>query len=99
MIRYDNHDRINRIMLFISDECIEILASSNRWHFDGTFKICPILFKQVFTIHAVYKSILIACAYMILPKKDKEIYLIAFTKLKEIIMSSRGSVNLKVMKI
>ena len=33
---YDNHKR-NRILLFCSESCIEILSMSKIWHADGTF--------------------------------------------------------------
>lgn len=37
----------NRIIVFAADEPLLHLASSDVWFMDGTFKTCPIIFKQV----------------------------------------------------
>ena len=69
----------------MSDTGMEILAQSQRWHIDGTFKKCPKLLKQLLTFHAQYKNELFSCAYCVLPDKTTETYAIVFNKLKEII--------------
>ena len=41
------------MLLFSTEENLDVLKSNTTWHADGTFKSCPTLFYQVFTIHAV----------------------------------------------
>jgi hypothetical protein len=53
-----------RAMLFASDIGLEILASSPKWHVDGTFQKCPKLFYQILTL---YKDEMIPVAYKVLP--------------------------------
>ncbi len=40
-LKFDNHSRTDRIILFSCDESLKILAESKQWHIDGTFKIAP----------------------------------------------------------
>jgi hypothetical protein len=40
----------------MSDFGIEIMAQSEKWHFDGTLKKCQKLLKQLLTVHAIYKN-------------------------------------------
>ena len=37
----------NRIIVFAADEPLQHLANSETWFMDGTFKGCPVIFKQV----------------------------------------------------
>ena len=39
-------------MIFSTKEDLRHLNSANYWVMDGTFKIVPILFLQIYTIHA-----------------------------------------------
>ena len=95
-LRYDNKSNSDRIILFVSDTGLEILALSFRWNLDGTFKMAPKFFKQVVTIRALHKNKYFVCAYMLLPKKDQLTYETVFGKLKEILLKEKGKINLKV---
>lgn len=48
---FDTNDR-ERIIAYASDYQLQILAKSQRWHIDGTFKCCPSIYYQIFSIHA-----------------------------------------------
>ena len=47
---YDNLNHKNRMIVFGTDQCLVHLANSNIWHMDGTFKMCPTLFEQLYVI-------------------------------------------------
>lgn len=85
-LRFDNKDSKSRILIFMSDSGAETLANSMTWHFDGTFKACPKLFYQILTIHGNFHHRVIPCAYILLSKKNRQIYLETFSKLKEILL-------------
>ena len=47
-------DDPDRFLIFGSTDALEMLAESSRWHGDGdgTFKTAPLIFKQMYSIHA-----------------------------------------------
>ena len=47
---HDNNNNNNRIIVFASERCIRYLSNSNDWFMDGTFKVCPTLFDQLYVI-------------------------------------------------
>jgi hypothetical protein len=76
----------NRIIIFATNDNIEFLKSADTWFIDGTFKTCPPLFKQLYTVHGnLLGDNLIPLVYMLLPGKSEEIYRRAFTLLREIL--------------
>ena len=59
---YDDSDDHDRIMLFVTGENLELMTRNQDWLCDGTFDITPLLFKQLFTIHIVYKDKPLPCS-------------------------------------
>ena len=51
-----------------------MLRDSPDWHVDGTFKVCPTLFYQLFTIHAVVHGQMVPCVFALLPDKKETTY-------------------------
>lgn len=45
-----------RAVMFGTSKNLEILGDCDIWSADGTFKTCPVLFKQVWVIHGYYRS-------------------------------------------
>lgn len=41
---------------------------------DGTFKVTPSIFFQVYTIHVMYKDAVVPLVYALLPNKTEETY-------------------------
>ena len=58
------------------------LISELYWYSDGTFKVCPSLFAQVFTIHGLVKKIAFPFVYALLPNKEEASYQSVFQVLK-----------------
>jgi len=44
---------VDRILMFGTMENINGIQQNEHWFVDGTFKVAPVLFYQVFTIHAM----------------------------------------------
>lgn len=44
---------VNRMLIFSTSRNIGLLASSNHWYADGTFKTVPLIFEQLYTIHGI----------------------------------------------
>lgn len=51
-ILHDNEDCNNRVIIYSTPYLLSELASSKNWASDGTFKICPEIFYQVYIIRA-----------------------------------------------
>lgn len=58
---YDSrdHDEIDdgRVLVFSTKQNLEILSQSQMWFLDGTFKVSPTIFTQVFTVMCIVPSI------------------------------------------
>lgn len=73
---YDNrsiNSRINRIIIFASPDCLEILSQSNHVFMDGTFSSCTKGFYQLYVLHVIYKMkpLPVVYALLVITKKKK----------------------------
>ena len=71
-----------RIILYATPKFLSILGKSNNWFCDGTFKIVPDLFFQLYPIHAKFEGLVIP--YALLPNKEEMTYDRVFRKILEI---------------
>ena len=69
----------NDIHMFATEDNLKILAEADELYMDGTFRITPRLFYQVFTVKHGQQFPL---AYSLLPGKSREVYNDCFTMLK-----------------
>ena len=73
----------SRILIFATDTTMDLMEGAEHVFVDGTFKVVPELFFQLYTIHA--RSALgnvLPCAYVLLPNKTRETYNRMFAALK-----------------
>ena len=68
----------------LSPRMLSLLEESQSWYADGTFKVVPELFFQLYTIHAEKDSMIIPCVYALLTNKSELTYKKLFTKLLDI---------------
>ena len=62
------------ILIFGTSKSIEFLKDSPHWCFDGTFKVVPEIFCQLFTVHAMVDHHTIPCTYALLLDKTQITY-------------------------
>lgn len=75
MVLFDSGPGQNRIILMGCQELLDGLARADIWLADGTFKVVPTLFFQLYTIHFVFGSgINPASLYCLLTNKTSESY-------------------------
>ena len=74
-----------RLLLFASPEAVQLLQDSNHWFVDGTFKTCPDLFYQVYTIHALKLDRVLPCVYVLLANKSQPTYECLFAEVKRLV--------------
>lgn len=74
----------NRIIVFAADEPLLHLAASDTWFMDGTFKGCPVIFKQLYVIRALLDSGAVSCVYAYIPGKERLQALGVLTRVRKI---------------
>ena len=57
-------DDDNRILVFGTERSLELLGLYRHWFCDGTFKIVPELFYQLFTIHLLVNDKTVPCLFV-----------------------------------
>ena len=75
----------DRIMMFGCAHNLEVLEKAETWLGDGTFRIAPPQYKQVYTVHGSLCGFTIPCIYICLPDKKKTTYKRAFAKVVELV--------------
>lgn len=64
----------DRILIFASDEQVDILQDAEEFLVDGTFKVVPEIFYQLFIIHGVFRDHVIPLVYALLRRKNAQTY-------------------------
>ena len=73
---------VNRMFIFATHEALDLLANSPQWFADGTFKICPEIFFQIYSIHAQSNNEVIPCVFGLLPNKNEITYIQFLTEVR-----------------
>lgn len=77
-------DDVDRIILLGTNDNVLFLQDNNNWFADGTFKVSPNMFYQVYTIHAIKCNTVLPLIYSLLPDKREETYIRLFDALLDI---------------
>ncbi|XP_053202906.1 uncharacterized protein LOC128387687 [Panonychus citri] len=64
----------DRILVFGSFKSFQRLAEADNIYMDGTFKSCPKLFYQIYTIHVMINKLMVPVIYCLLPDKRNRTY-------------------------
>ena len=83
-LRYDSNNEDLRVLIFATDETLGLLERSDCWFCDGTFKVVPELFYQLYTVHVLQENFVIPCVYALLPNKAEATYDLLFAELRNI---------------
>ena len=65
---------VNRLIIFATNDAIRLPATNSHWFMDGTFKVCPEIFFQIYTIHALINHQIFPCVFALLPNKTEATY-------------------------
>ncbi|XP_029848582.2 uncharacterized protein LOC115330735 [Ixodes scapularis] len=72
-----------RFIVFCSPDMLALLGSSRQWFADGTFKVAPALFYQLYTVHCKVNGAVIPAVYVLMRSKTEA----AYTKLLSVLKS------------
>jgi len=78
---FDSEVDLDRIFIFGTDQALQLLVNSEDWFGDGTFKVCPEVFFQVYTVHAKIAERVLPCIYALLPNKQEVTYRQLFNRI------------------
>ena len=84
-LQYDSGAEENRILIFGTEESKRVLELSENWQADGTFKVTPPIFAQVYSIHTSRHGDLVPAFYCLLPNKAQETYERLFRAVRQLI--------------
>ena len=80
----NDDNELSKIVLFATNQTLKILADARAISVDGTFKMAPKLWKQLFIVCAeVPGGVWLPCAFGLLPDKKESTYIKFFYRLKE----------------
>ena len=63
-----------RILIFATQQGLQLLADYDHWFMDGTSKLCPQIFFQIYSIHALVNNQTLPCVFGLLPNKTENTY-------------------------
>ena len=58
----------SRIVIFASEECLQLLSRSKTWYMDGNFKMSPKLFMQLYVIRVPLGETAVSVVYILLQR-------------------------------
>ncbi|XP_065321597.1 uncharacterized protein LOC135929030 [Gordionus sp. m RMFG-2023] len=79
---YDSGHHDHRCLIFSTVKNIQFLSTCDKWYADGTFKTCPPLFQQIYTIHGMKYDTIIPAVYILMASRRHQNYLNIFEKIK-----------------
>ena len=65
---------LERIFIFTSDLGLQFLYECDQWYADVTFKVCPEVFYQVYTVHGQQRGRICPRVFGLLPNKTEATY-------------------------
>jgi hypothetical protein len=71
-------------LIFATDEQVDILQDTEDLLVDGTFKVVPEIFYQLFIIHGVFRDHVVPLIYALLRRKNAETYQYLITEILNI---------------
>ncbi len=71
----------DKVLIFSTRKNLEILCAAPIIYGDGTFFAAPLLFGQLYTLHALYHNQMLPLVFALLPSKDEATYMRMFTAL------------------
>ena len=84
-LQYDSGPGEDRVIIFATQEALDVLKGARNVFSDGTFKTCPNLFTQIYTIHADLRGKVVPMVYALLANKRHGTYLKLLTAVKSLL--------------
>ena len=73
-LQFDSGSGDHRVLIFASPNQLDILSEAEEILIDGTFKVTPTIFTQLYTIHGVYRNGVFPLVFALLSDKQQQTY-------------------------
>ena len=80
----DQKSKVHKYILLGTKFSLRILAKGSKWFCDGTFKVAPEGYKQIYIFMTKYENFTVPCLYLLLTSKKEILYNIAFNHIKSL---------------
>ena len=87
----------NDMIIFATDANLRRLSACDTVYMDGTFKACPKLYSQLFTIHGLHNGYVVPLVFVLLSSKKSDAYYKLFNKLRDAIAANGEILNPKLI--
>lgn len=74
LLKDTGHSSQDRMLIFGTENSLDLLVSSRHWFGDGTFKTVPSLFGQLYTIHVMKYGEVFPALYILMCRKKEDTY-------------------------
>ncbi|CAF3234446.1 unnamed protein product [Rotaria socialis] len=73
-LQFDYGPGDNRLVIFASVAQLKLLEDTEEILIDGTFKVTPLIFAQLYTTHGVYRNDVFPLIFALLPDEQQQSY-------------------------
>ena len=84
ILLFDSGNNNQRILIFGTNQTLDILQRSDHWYCDGTFKSSPALFDQLFIIHGQFRESILPLVFVLMPNRTHSSYTRVLAALKNL---------------
>lgn len=81
----DEEENEDRLIILGTEDSLDRLRSNRHWFGDGTFKVSPTIFVQLFTLHFMFRSTVVPALYALMTNRTEEMYSTLFEKIKSLL--------------
>lgn len=71
------------MIMMASPEMLDLIGRADVIYMDGTFKVTPRQFTQIYSLHTFVYDTMVCCVYFLLPSKDQPTYINMFQLLQK----------------
>ena len=82
---------VSRMFLFATNDGKDMLSTLRQWFSDHTLKLCPQIFSQRYTIHALVNHEVVPCVFIFLSSKTEIVYEQFFTTVCNAVRNNNGN--------
>ncbi|CAF1635202.1 unnamed protein product, partial [Didymodactylos carnosus] len=83
-LQFDSGPGNDRLLIFSSVDQLQLLDNCEELLVDGTFKVTPTVFYQLYTMHVAYRNAVIPAVFALLPNKNQQTYQRLINELAEL---------------
>ena len=89
----DKKGNVQKYVIFATKFSLRVAAKSKQWYLDGTFKVTPSKYYQVYIWLAKYEETNLPCVYILMTGKSELLYNMAFSHVKNLFSAHKYEIQ------